>query len=79
MPLSNGEDHMTRFSSLLTKDKQTHLEGMLHWNVDIFAWTHSDMLRIDPSMAAHKLNTLPNVQLVRQKVRRFHPDRQKVV
>lgn len=52
---------------------------MFHWNVDIFAWTHSDMLGIDPSMAAHKLNILPNVQLVWQKVRRFHPDRQKII
>lgn len=37
------------------------------------------MLGINQSVAAHKLNILPNVQLVKQKVRRIHSDRQKVI
>ena len=65
---------MTNSSSLLTKNEQTHLEGMLRQNTDIFALTYSDMLGINQSVATHKLNILPNVQLVKQKVRRIHSD-----
>ena len=64
---------------MLTKNEQTHLEDMLHQNTDIFALTYSDILGINQSVAAHKLNILPNVQLVKQKVRRIHSDRQKVI
>ncbi|RVX16297.1 hypothetical protein CK203_014325 [Vitis vinifera] len=52
-------------SSLLTKDERTHLEGMLPRNANIFTWTHSNMLGIDPSMVAHKLNILPHARPVR--------------
>lgn len=70
---------MKNSNSLLNKNEQTHLEGMLRQNTDIFAWTYSDMLGINPSVAAHKLNILHNVQLVWQKVRRIHLDCQKVI
>ena len=42
--------------------------------LDIFAWRHSDMIRINLTMASHKLNVLPTTKPVRQKVRRFHSD-----
>lgn len=34
---------------------------------------------IDPFVAAHKLNILSNMRPMRQQVRSFHPDRQKVI
>ena len=37
------------------------------------------MLRIHPSVAFHRLNILPSSRPVLQKVRRFHPDRQKII
>ena len=70
---------MTNASSLLTTKKRSHLEALLHWNVDIFAWSHSDMLRIDVFVVAHKLNILPNMRSERQKVWSFHPNCQKVI
>ncbi|RVW19843.1 Transposon Ty3-I Gag-Pol polyprotein, partial [Vitis vinifera] len=48
-------------------------------NYDIFAWAHADMKGIHPSITSHRLNVFPTVRLVRQKIRRFHPDRQKVI
>nr|CAN64106.1 hypothetical protein VITISV_030643 [Vitis vinifera] len=36
------------------------------------------MTRIHPSIASHWLYILPSSRLVRQKVRRFHPDKQKI-
>ena len=37
------------------------------------------MIGIHPSVASHRLNILPSLRLVRQKVRRFHPDGQKII
>ena len=47
--------------------------------MDVFAWTHSDMVGIIPVHAFHKLNVIPSIRPVRQKVRRFHPDRHQVI
>ncbi|KAL6312462.1 hypothetical protein AAG906_021678 [Vitis piasezkii] len=63
--------------SFLTNEGQIDLYGS--HNHDIFAWTHSDMKGIHPSIASHKLNVFPAARPVRQKIRRFHPDRQKVI
>ena len=37
------------------------------------------MKGIHPSIASHRLNVLPTARPVRQRVRRFHPDRQKII
>ncbi|RVW34458.1 hypothetical protein CK203_081373 [Vitis vinifera] len=55
------------------------MQSALRQNYDIFAWTHSDMKGIDPSITSHKLNILQTARPIRQKVRRFHPDRQKII
>ena len=52
---------------------------MFQQNEDVFAWTHSDMPEIHPSVASHRLNVIPSSQPIRQKVRHFHPDRQKII
>lgn len=56
---------MTSANTLLMMEERSHLEALLHRNVDIFTWTHSNMLGINPSVAAHKLNILSNMCLVR--------------
>ncbi|RVW83025.1 Retrovirus-related Pol polyprotein from transposon 17.6 [Vitis vinifera] len=53
------------------------MQSILRRNHDIFAWTHSDMKGIHPSIASHRLNVFSIARPVRQKIRRFHPDRQK--
>ena len=45
----------------------------------MFAWVHSDMTRISPANASHKLNVLPSARPVRQRVRRFHLDRHQII
>ena len=37
------------------------------------------MVRINPTMASHELNLIPMARPVRQKVRRFHPDRHQII
>lgn len=34
---------------------------------------------IHPSIASHRLNVMPSSRPIQQKVRRFHPDRQKII
>ena len=37
------------------------------------------MKGIHPSIVSHRLNVLPTARPVQQRVRRFHPDRQKII
>ena len=37
------------------------------------------MIEIDPTLASHKLNVIATVKAVRQKIRRFHPDRYQII
>ena len=37
------------------------------------------MADINPIHASHKLNVIPSARLIRQKMRRFHPDRYQVI
>ena len=52
---------------------------MLQLNADVLAWTHADMTEISPTHTAHRLNVAPFAKPVRQKVRRFDPDRHLVI
>ena len=48
-------------------------------NQDVFAWSHKDMPRIDPSIIVHKLNVLPSFSPVRQKKQVFAQERHKAI
>lgn len=37
------------------------------------------MSRIHSSIASHRLNAIPSSRPIQQKVRRFHPDKQKII
>ena len=69
----------TYVSSLLSGAEKEQIQQVLLRNMDVFAWTHSDMVGINPIHTSHKLNVIPSAKVVRQKVRRFHPDRHQVI
>ncbi|KAJ9561498.1 hypothetical protein OSB04_006658 [Centaurea solstitialis] len=48
-------------------------------NSDCFAWSHEDMVEIDPNIISHKLNVDPSFKPVKQKRRKFAPERNKVI
>ncbi|RVW92792.1 hypothetical protein CK203_042578 [Vitis vinifera] len=77
--MSEEGTHLTNISSLLTPEETQKMQNALKQNYDIFAWAHSDMKGIDPSITSHKLNVLPTARPIRQKVKRFHPNRQKII
>ncbi|CAA0841443.1 Unknown protein, partial [Striga hermonthica] len=45
-------------------------------NADVFAWTHEDMVGIDPSLACHSLRVDRTVNPIVQKRRKLGPERQ---
>ncbi|RVW75218.1 Transposon Ty3-I Gag-Pol polyprotein [Vitis vinifera] len=77
--ISEESTHFTYISSLLTPEETRNIQDTLRQNHDVFAWAHYDMKGMHPSIVSHRLNVLPTAKPVRQKVRRFHPDRQKII
>ena len=67
-------DKSTYVSSLLSGVEKEQIHQVLLHNMDVFAWTHSDMAGINPVHASHKPNVIPSARLIRQKMRRFHSD-----
>ena len=62
-------DKFTYISSLLFNEEREQLRLTLVHNIDVFSWRHSDMVRINPMVASHKLNVLPTAKPIRKKVR----------
>ena len=66
-------------STLLSEEEKAWLCQVIQFNADVFAWTHAGMPGISPVHASHKLNVAPFAKPVRQRARRFHPDRHLVI
>ena len=60
------------------KTKQD-LVQFLRKSIDVFAWSHEDMLGIDPSFITHFLNMYPSSKPVHQKKRVFVPKRDNAI
>ena len=74
-----GLKKYTYASSLLTDDEKERLQLSLLSNIDVFAWNHTDMVGINPTVASHKLNIISTAKPVRQRVIRFHPDLHQII
>ena len=55
------------------KTKQD-LVQFLRKRIDVFVWSHEDMLGIKPSVITHRLNVHPFSKPIRQKKRVFSPE-----
>ena len=69
----------TRMGTLASLMVRQDLTSFLRMNQDVFAWSHEDMLGIDPSIIVHRLNVNPDSSPVRQKKRVFAQERDKAV
>ena len=49
------------------KTMRTRLVQFLKENLDVFAWSHEDMLGISPKVIQHKLSVDPKMKPVQQK------------
>ena len=69
----------TYVSSILTDDEKEQLQLALLSNIDVFTWSHSNMVEINPTMASHKLNIISKAKPMRHKVRLVHSDRHQII
>ena len=65
----------TKIGTLAIPAVRQEFTAFLRSNRDIFAWTHEDMPKIDPSVIIHRLNVSPSFPPIRQKKRVFAPER----
>ena len=61
--------------TLLSNKEREELTECLKKNNDVFAWSHKDILGVDQEDVKHCLNIDPTYPLVRQKKRRFAPEK----
>ena len=67
-------ERITKIRTLASLTVHQALMTFLRSNQDIFAWSHEDMPRIDPSIMVHRLNVSPSFPPIRQKKRVFTPE-----
>ena len=68
-----------RIGTLASQTMHQALTTFLRENQDVFAWSHEDMPRIDPSIIVHKLNVSPLFSSVQQKKRVFAKEWDKAI
>ena len=73
------EGRVTQIGSLLNIGQKGEMECFLKDNSSIFAWLTAKMSRISPSMISHSFNVNPMARPVKQKMRKFIPDREEAV
>ena len=69
----------TRMESLASQPIRQALAVFLEMNQGLFAWSHEDMPKIDPSIIVHTLNMNPTSSPIRQKKQMFAQERDKVI
>ena len=69
----------TRIGTLASWPVRQTLTAFLRDNQDIFAWSHKDMSRIDPSVIVHRLNVSPSFSTIWQKKQVFAHERDKAI
>ena len=69
----------TRIRTTLSPEMRTRLIEFLKENIDVFAWSHEDMLGISPKIAQHKLNVDLERKLVQQRRRAFAHERDQAI
>ncbi|KAJ9535562.1 hypothetical protein OSB04_un001302 [Centaurea solstitialis] len=72
-------DRKVFVGATLTPDIKNSIISFLQEHSDCFAWSHEDMVGIDPNIISHKLNVDPTFKPVKQKRRKFAPERNKVI
>ena len=64
----------TRIGTTLSPEMRTSLVQFLKENLDIFTWSHEDMLGISPKVIQHKLNVDLERKPVQQRQQVFAPE-----
>ena len=80
IPLDESNpERCTRVGADLEEKNKKDLIQFLKKNTDVFAWSHEDMLGIDPNVITHRLNVCPSFEPVRQKKMVFALERDNAI
>ena len=80
MELVEGETvKTTRIGMTLSLEMRMRLVQFLKENLDIFVWSHEDMLSISSKVIQHKLSVDLKMKLVQQKRQVFAPKQNEVI
>ena len=80
VPLVEGDSTRNlRIGSKLSEGLRRTLVDFLRSNSDCFAWSHLDMLGINPEIIMHLLQVDPSHHSTRQKRRKFAPERDIII
>ncbi|PON47474.1 hypothetical protein PanWU01x14_244330 [Parasponia andersonii] len=80
VPLKEAEPmKVVLIGALLPENEKNELLGFMRQSEDVFAWSHDDMPGIDPVHACHRLNIDPNFPLIRQRARKFAPEKNRAI
>ena len=69
----------TRIGASMEEKTKQDLIQFLRKSIDVFAWSHKDMPRINPSVITHRLNVYPSSKPVRQKKKVFSFERDNAI
>ena len=69
------EGKVLQIGTYLIQEIREGLVDFLRRNMEVFAWSHEDMPGISPEEIVHVLNMDPNMKPVKQKRRKFTPER----
>ena len=72
--ISLDDEHTDRITHINTQASPSIQNGLILFlkdNLDIFAYSHKDMLKIDPNIMIHQLNISPSFPPIRQRKRVF--------
>ena len=80
IPLEEGNpEKFIRIGTSMKEKTKQDLIQFLREIIDVFAWSHEDMLGINPSVITHRLNVYPSSKPVRQKKRVFTPEKDNAI
>ena len=72
-------NHKVQIGARLKPELRERLISFLTQQHDYFAWLHADMTGIDPEIVVHRLQIDPSYPPVKQKRRKFAPERNLVI
>ena len=79
VPLGEEPDRTVWVSSKLQEPLRSEVLSLLRRYRDVFAWSTLDMPGIDPTVMTHRLGLYPDCVPVRQRKRKFAPERAKAI
>ena len=74
-----GEGRVLQIGTCLIWEIREGLVDFLRRNMEVFAWSHEDMLGISPEEIVYILNVDPDMKPIKQKRRKFTPERVEVI